>query len=292
MPIDPLLKNPSILSTVKLGRRLVRRAHARLRFGSLSASPIFFANSFPKSGTHLLTQVLNGFVKVGPAVDSGLPAIVTFDGSSGKPRPLNRILKDLNRLRRGDIAYGHLHALPEIVRILKREPFVPFFIYRDPRDVVVSHVFYVSEMVQRHVHHEYYRDVLKTFDDRLMTSILGIPDLQVPFPDIYGRFEPYLGWLNIPEVFPLRYEDFSKDREALLLQIIDHATDGGFHLKVSINEALELLNQAIDPASSPTFRSGKIGKWRDYFKEDHIHTFKEICGDLLIRLGYEEDNNW
>ncbi len=287
-----MLNNKSVLLTMKLGRRFFRRTKIRLHFRSLSDSPILFANSFPKSGTHLLTQVLKGFVNLGSVVDSGLPAIVTYNGSSGQQRSLEKILIDIMRLKAGDIAYGHLHALPEIVTALTRDSIVPYFIYRDPRDVIVSHVFYVTEIEKNHVHHAYYSSVLETFDERLMTSILGLPDSQVPFPDISARFEPYLGWLNIPEVLSLRYEDFLNDREAVLFRIITHATSGGFRLQVPLNRASELLNQAIDPSKSPTFRSGKTGKWKDYFKEEHTDSFKEICGDLLIRLGYEEDNNW
>ncbi len=48
----------------------------------------------------------------------------------------------------------------------------------------------------------------------------------------------------------------------------------------------------IDPHRSPTFRKGKIGGWRESFTDEHKHLFKEIAGDLLIRLGYEADFDW
>ena len=61
--------------------------------------PVLLANSFPKSGTHLLTQVLQGFPSIGPAVDSGLPAIVTYEGDTGRQRQAVEILADLERLK-------------------------------------------------------------------------------------------------------------------------------------------------------------------------------------------------
>ena len=73
-----------------------------------------------------------------------------------------------------------------------------YFILRDPRDVVVSHVHYVTEMEPNHIHHRYYSQELHTFDERLRASILGIPDPAIPFPDIRQRFLPYLGWLDAP----------------------------------------------------------------------------------------------
>ena len=277
---------------LKLARRQIRRAAATLKHGSLSGTPLLFANSFPKSGTHLLTQVLQGLTQISPAVESGLPAVVTFDGPTGQPRPVAEILRDLRRLRPGDIGYGHLHAQPEIVKLLIAPGAAPFFILRDPRDVVVSHVHYVTEMKPDHAHHAYYRDELQNFDQRLRTSILGRPDLAVPFPDIRGRFEPYLGWLDAPEVLVLFYEDFITHRENTLLRVLNHARGCGLKLHVGEQEALRVLESAINPRKSPTFRSGKIGKWRESFSDAHKTLFKDVAGDLLIRLGYEKDNDW
>ena len=99
---SPALKTiPSF--QVRLLRRFVRRMETTLRRGTLSQSPIFFANSFPKSGTHLLTQVMAGFARLGPAVNSGLPAVVTFDGFTGRRRSVKEILADLRRFQPGDI---------------------------------------------------------------------------------------------------------------------------------------------------------------------------------------------
>ena len=277
---------------LKLARRQMRRAAATLQHGSLSGTPLLFANSFPKSGTHLLTQVLQGFTQISPAVESGLPAIVTFDGPTGQPRPVADILRDLRRLRPGDIAYGHLHALPEVVAHLTEPGAAPFFILRDPRDVVVSHVHYVTEMEPNHVHHAHYRHELTNFDERLRTSISGLPDLAVPFPDIRGRFDPYMDWLDAPAVLVLHYEDFITHREQTLLKVLNHARSRGLKLHVGEQEALRVLESAIDPARSPTFRSGKIGKWSESFSDANKSLFKDVAGDLLIRLGYEQNNDW
>ena len=41
-----------------------------------------------------------------------------------------------------------------------------------------------------------------------------------------------------------------------------------------------------------TFSKGKIGAWKDAFKEEHKVAFKKKIGNLLIGLGYENDNAW
>jgi len=282
----------SIRNWLKLCRWQIRRLRLVVRYGDLTGVPTFFANSFPKSGTHLLIQVLQGLAQIGPAVDSGLPPVVTFDRSTGQPRPINTILRDLQRFRPGDVGYGHLHALPEIVSLLTQDEVVPFFIYRDPRDVIVSHVHYVTEMEPKHVHHNFYRYTLQTFDERIQTSILGRSEIEVPFPDIRGRFDPYLGWLDYPQVLALQFEDFITQQEQTLLRVLEHARGRGFPLTVENQEALEVLKSSIDPAKSPTFRSGKVGKWRENFTDEHISLFKNVTGDLLVRLGYEQSNDW
>lgn len=278
-------------SSLKSIRHRGRRALARLRWGAVDG-PVLFGNSFPKSGTHLLTQVLEGFTALGPAVDSGLPPVITFDGPTGKPRPLSAILADLSRLQPGDVAYGHLHAEPEIQAALCADGMAPYFIYRDPRDVVVSHVHYVTEMEPNHVHHRYYSEQLHTFEERLRVSILGLPELDVPFPDIAGRFAPYLGWLERPEMLSLRYEDFLAAPQETLGRVLDHATRRGFKSRVERGQAIEILQKHMDPKRSPTFRSGGAGGWRKHFTPEITALFKQASGDLLTRLGYEPDANW
>jgi hypothetical protein len=47
-----------------------------------------------------------------------------------------------------------------------------------------------------------------------------------------------------------------------------------------------------EEASSSFYRKGVAGDWRNYFSEQDRRDFKEEAGELLIRLGYEEDLDW
>ena len=40
------------------------------------------------------------------------------------------------------------------------------------------------------------------------------------------------------------------------------------------------------------YRSGLIGDWKKYLNSKHKEVFKQEYGDLLIKYGYENDNNW
>ncbi|MDO8755550.1 MAG: sulfotransferase domain-containing protein, partial [Anaerolineales bacterium] len=193
---------------------------------------------------------------------------------------------------------AHLFARPDAIKRVCAPAFVPYFIFRDPRDVVVSHVFYITDMEARHVHHDYYQS-LPDFNARLSASILGRPNTEacpepsrrVEFPDINARFAPYLDWLDHPEVMAIHFEDLILDRASALTIIIGHFL-ARVPLRASGQLILNSLEASINPTKSPTFRSGKTGEWRKYFTAEHKQIFKDVAGDLLVKLGYEKDNDW
>ena len=278
-------------------RRLVyqnEKLLQRIRFASLPTPendwPILLSISFPKSGTHLLDQILLGFGNVAPFSRRLHSFYAEYEGESGRKRPPEGALRWLGSLRPGDIASAHLFARPEAVARVCTPAFVPYFIFRDPRDVVVSHVFYVTEMEPNHVHHAYYQS-LPDFDARLKVSILGRPDVDIEFPDIVGRFTPYMDWLDQPSVMSIHFEDLIHDRVGILNRIIDHFL-ARVPLRADRSLLLESLENSINPSKSPTFRSGKTGEWKKHFTDEHKRIFKEVAGDLLIRLGCEKDNDW
>jgi hypothetical protein len=63
-------------------------------------------------------------------------------------------------------------------------------------------------------------------------------------------------------------------------------------LRTSRQLVLESLESAINPARSPTFRSGKTGEWRKSFTDEHKKIFKDTAGELLIKLKYETNMDW
>lgn len=277
-------------STLYQTEKLAQRA----RFASLSAPqngwPTLLGISFPKSGTHLLDQILLGFAQVAPFAKRVHSFYAEYEGETGAKRKPEQALAWLDALSPLDVASAHLFARPEAVARVTSPRFVPYFIFRDPRDVVVSHVFYVTDMEARHVHHEYYKS-LPDFDSRLKVSILGRPGAGIEFPNIADRFAPYLGWLDHREVLTIHFEDLIHARAATLSRIADHLLARA-PLPATPERILESLETSINPSKSPTFRSGKTGEWKKYFTAEHKRIFKESAGDLLVRLGYETSNDW
>jgi hypothetical protein len=266
----------------------------QVRFASIPRPhndwPTLLGISFPKSGTHLLDQILLGFSNIAPFSKRVHSFYAEYEGESGAKHDPEQALTWLDSLRPRDVASAHLFARTDVVKRVCSPKFVPYFIFRDPRDVVVSHVFYVTDMEARHVHHEYYQS-LSDFNARLNVSILGRPDANIEFSNIADRFAPYLGWLDHSEVLSIHFEDLILDRDAALTRIMNHLLPR-VSLPTSRRLILDSLETSINPKKSPTFRSGKTGEWRKHFNDEHRKIFKDVAGDLLIKLGYEKDNNW
>ncbi len=268
----------------------------RIKFAGIKAPqggwPVLMANSFPKSGSHLLDQILMGFSKVAPFSPHVPLPFFSYDGETGKKHSVQEALAYIHALHPLDVTSTHLLAWPEVVAEVCTPRFVPYIIFRDPRDIVVSHVFYITEMEPGHAHYKYYNENLKNFDERLKVSILGRPDADIEFPNIAQRFEQYQGWLERPEMLKVRYESLIHHRREALGEIVDHFLKRVNTLPTPREEIIDILEACIDPQKSPTFRSGRTGDWNKYFKEEHKKLFKEVAGDLLIQLGYEKDQNW
>ncbi|HQX15462.1 MAG TPA: sulfotransferase domain-containing protein [Anaerolineales bacterium] len=276
-----------IRQTIYQSEKLIQR----IRFSSQQTNlPILLGISFPKSGTHLLDQILLGFSNVAPYSKRLHSFYAEYEGESGIKRAPEQAIRWLDSLRPRDVASAHLFARPDVVARVCSPKFIPYFIFRDPRDVVVSHVFYVTEMEKNHVHHAYYQS-LPDVDARLKVSILGRPDAGMEFPNIAERFALYMDWLNHSEALSIHFEDLIHDRAATLTRILEHFLTR-VPLRTPRKLILESLESSINPSRSPTFRSGKTGEWKNYFTEEHTRIFKDVAGDLLIRLGYEKNRDW
>jgi hypothetical protein len=271
----------------------VRHVRALLEWRRLSFTglPIIFGNAIPKSGSKLLEQLLRGFGAVGPFVEvPGEPIrMITVEG---RQRSTQEILADLGSLGPGDIALGYLRATPEYVAFFSQVQWAHYFIYRDPRDLLVSQVYYATEIYEGHALHEFYNR-LPNMDERLKAVIQGIhEDEKASRPGIADQYSRFMAWLHFPAVMPVRFEDLITNRSQAINAMLDHLEQTGYHIPVDRQIAIEKIVRSIDPKRSPTFRKGVVGDWRTHFTDEHKRLFKDTAGDLLIQLGYEQNNDW
>jgi sulfotransferase 6B1 len=266
------------------------QAVARWKRFSFDEAPPIFGNSKPKSGSHLLLQILAGFTQIIPYKYVAADPVRTIT-KDGRRRQNDEILADLRHVSSGIIGWGYIEATPENVAYLCRPDRVNYFIYRDPRDMLVSQVFFATDMNEEHGMHEYYNS-LSDFGERLKVAITGIDQDGLHMVSVWQRYEGVFQWLEQKHVMCLRFEDLINNRDATLHAMLDEVERTGYRIPKPRDKALPILIEAIQPKKSHTFRSGKTGGWTQHFTKEHKKLFKDVAGDLLVRLGYEKNNDW
>jgi hypothetical protein len=156
---------------------------------------------------------------------------------------------------------------------------------------VISQVFYAVDMHAGHMLHKYYSE-LSSMEERINASIEGVSTPEVSAPSLVERYSHYAGWLETEGVLCLRFEDLIENRKSAIGDILDYLSTFDFRPSIPREEAIVILERGIAPQKSGTFRKGKPGNWREHFTAENINRFKAATGDLLVRLGYEEDDSW
>jgi hypothetical protein len=266
------------------------RAAARARAG---APPRVLANGVPKSGTHLLTALLREL----PDMRFSGEHLAPYDLYEGGTLESNRLERRLRRVRDGQYASSHLPAAPEIVSAVTRLGYRSVFIIRDPRDLVVSDLYYILRNSRHPLYSTMHR--IATSSGRLAALIEGLPARAAPsglllMPSIGERLAAFAGWLTAPRTKVTRFEDLvgpagGGDAAAQRREIAAVAD----HLDRSLRpeEVARVAGRIWSPRSS-TFRRGAIGDWRNEFTPVHRELFKRSAGAQLLALGYERDGNW
>jgi len=163
---------------------------------------------------------------------------------------------------------------------------------RDPRDLVVSGYEYhlVTEEAWAHQPRPAYRGMsyqayLHSLSehDGLMAEIEWVAKFTARLMTAwdYGQ----------PEYLELRYEEALADEQGTFQKVFQWY---GFNeIATSIGlEAVDRLSLKRGGAIPNHVRSGAPGEWRTRLAPEHIARFKELTGDLTIRLGYETAPDW
>lgn len=193
-----------------------------------------------------------------------------------------------------DLALRHdsqvdLDALP---------PFVGSHMIRDPRDVVVSGYHY-----HLWTHEPWAHEPQEAYGGRSYQAHLRALDVEdglaAEMHHALPVVEQMLRWdYEDPRFCELRYEDAIADPRAAYRAVFGHY---GFTL-----EAVETATAIADRFSFHNLtgrrvgearershlRSGRPGQWRELFTPANRALFKELAGEALIHLGYEEDLDW
>ena len=171
------------------------------------------------------------------------------------------------------------------------------FIYRDPRDQIVS----LARSMKKRRQWKLGNLPLNRIITKLIVNYLpysqgfGLHYLQkMGFKGgIKEFFSLYLPWKQYPFVYTTSFEKLvgplgGGTKKEQLLEL--HNIANHIHAKLAEQEIEKIANTLF--GGTDTFTDGQIGSWRKYFTEEHKNIFKAHAGQLLIDLGYEKDYEW
>ncbi|MFC5468832.1 hypothetical protein ACFPPD_08860 [Cohnella suwonensis] len=247
--------------------------HTDIRLGSAS----FVVNSIPKSGTNLLDQMLlgiPGLIRKEPYLFEGLPT--DLEGH-------RRILADLHD---GEYTLGHLYHSAEWANMLRGFGLKQLFLIRDPRDVLVSLVYFILDKFPEDTLYPHLL-ALPTMKDRYLAVLRGVPSLD--YPNFAAWLNLFLGWRFDPLTHVVTYESLvgsSEMRRSAIAGIAGHLWGTEAVSGDRLTDLVAVMEQGMNPDLSWTFRKGVIGAWKDEFDQELKTEFDKVAGELLIGLGY------
>jgi hypothetical protein len=235
--------------------------------------PKVFSNSIPKSGTHLLAQVL---------LNMGFVNKNTRDGDLVRLTPLDEIEQIMKLLNGGEYISGHRDYSKEFNNILKKHKVSHILIVRDPRDVVISRTFYILKK-PTHKLFAHFNGISR--NECFIASIKGVDwGNMLSIAEVYNRFLP---WLNKNSCLVVRFEDLIGTRGGgsdekqfeVLTNIAKH-----FGIPLEKSELKEIAYKAFNEGS-PTFRKGQIGDWANWLDDEMQAIIKKDTG-IFKKYGY------
>jgi hypothetical protein len=220
-----------------------------------------YVNSIPKCGTHLLTKCVE---------------LITKNKAKGFKKLTNN---DIPKINNNEFFFSHVIYSVEFEKKLEAQNYKVLFIYRDPRDQIVSNSFWIRE---KNFRYERYGFKNQPSVDVLINFFIQRID------NIYKSFLP---WMNSKLVHSVRFENLvgPQGQGDLTIQKRELKKISNF-----IGVKQPRINQFINLiyGGTGTFRKGQIGTWKEHFTEQQKQEFKKNAGQLLIDLGYEKDLNW
>ena len=172
--------------------------------------------------------------------------------------------------------------------IPKPENHKTFFVFRNPRDIVVSHYF-ASRRDAQNLNSPHYRKLANPED--------GIPWM-IDTLENMGLFSSLRSWASMPEddsrLLLLRFEDLTGPRQfevfRNLFAYCDIDMPDGVLRELLEDHSFRALSGGRRPGEEDVvshYRKGIAGDWKNHFTDEHIEKFRAVTNDLATLTGYE-----
>lgn len=279
-----LRKNPAFIKEVL--RMLHNDAKALLGIVKYDF-PIIFIAGLPKSGTTWVeTQLAN-------LAGYNLRPVYDANGDLAEQNVSDAVFDVLPKWGYS-ILKLHTRYSKQNYRVITRHVRKFMVMTRDLRDMCVSAYFHVKND-KNHSHYELYNQI--SLEDGLAHRIEVTGKLYVTW---------VMDWLNIAEKHPevillVRYDDLVAETEEQFVRIHEFFNlPINKEIMVSVSDSRfvgeqdigQILEENLGLRMKSTARKGICGDWKNYFSQSHKDSFKRLCGDALIRSGYEKDLDW
>ncbi|MFG0246921.1 MAG: sulfotransferase domain-containing protein [Phycisphaerales bacterium JB052] len=263
------------MSKTMMLQRFANQATQRIAMRYGASIPIYPVIEYPKSGGTWLSRMLAECLRTPFVQHSRLPVAMPC------------------------VVHGHwrYHAkLPNTT-----------YLIRDGRDVVVSFYFHAIRPSKNPNNTHPNRSIER------MKSLLGA---DADLSDIRKHLHKYIeflfvnpqgcrqnwtdhnaDWFERPGVQYIRYEDLRSDcvgAMTRLLQGLGREIEPERVERAVDNYSMERMTgrRPGQEDSSSFIRKGVVGDWKNHFTREAAETFDRLAGDMLIRLGYEQDREW
>lgn len=196
----------------------------------------------------------------------------------------------------------HAIYIDENINHLSNNTIKTVFIYRDPRDQIVSTAFMVKKLPKVWPLHSQWElssiiDELIVGGGTIWTAVFESNEPWINLRGIGDFYALYLPWRLHPFVYTTTFEKLvgplgGGNEVDQINEVIAIAK----HMCININQEQAHIIARKIYGGTITFREGQIGSWKKYFLERHIIAFKTAhngAGQKLLELlGYEINNAW
>lgn len=236
------------------------------------------ANAIPKSGTNLLLRLLILL----PFYSRMLSKTVTENNA-------NRVIK----VKAGKFLMGHVKYTRDLDSIITNKNIKNILMVRNPLDVALSNVRYISTQDKKHRLHNYYANVLTTDVDRFCASLCGISSSDLDglerSKSISEHYDDYSGWLNSQGTLIIKYEDLVGAKgggDDIAQRKCIESVANYLELQYT-SESLDRIQAELFSSKSRTFYKGRINRGSDFIREHSLtHLIDNDLRETMLKYDY------